>query len=155
HSEAKGSSRRSSSHSQSRHHDSNSEDPSDSDHLNTGIYRKKANLNERAFSYSIRQESRSRSGSAANVHYPANDSSSGIISNGGRVSPGMTRSNGRMNGHHEEIIAQSLENLNISNGRKNHHNHLQQHQRNGKSSTSSHSSSQSNHIQHQALLHSN
>lgn len=37
---------------------------------NTGIYRKKGHLNERAFSYSIRQEHRSRSyGSLANLKF--------------------------------------------------------------------------------------
>lgn len=37
--------------------------------FNTGIYRKKGHLNERAFSYSIRQEHRSRSNSLANLHF--------------------------------------------------------------------------------------
>lgn len=38
--------------------------------FNTGIYRKKGHLNERAFSYSIRQEHRSRSyGSLANLKF--------------------------------------------------------------------------------------
>ncbi|CAG0890883.1 unnamed protein product [Darwinula stevensoni] len=39
--------------------------------FNTGIYKKKGHLNERAFSYSIRQEHRSRSyGSLSNLHFP-------------------------------------------------------------------------------------
>ncbi|RWS17166.1 uncharacterized protein B4U79_15748 [Dinothrombium tinctorium] len=37
--------------------------------FNTGIYRKKGHLNERAFSYSIRQEHRSRSNSLANIQF--------------------------------------------------------------------------------------
>lgn len=38
--------------------------------FNTGIYKKKGHLNERAFSYSIRQEHRSRSyGSLANLKF--------------------------------------------------------------------------------------
>lgn len=37
--------------------------------FNTGIYRRKGHLNERAFSYSIRQEHRSRSNSLANLHF--------------------------------------------------------------------------------------
>lgn len=37
--------------------------------FNTGIYRKKGHLNERAFSFSIRQEHRSRSNSLANLHF--------------------------------------------------------------------------------------
>lgn len=42
----------------------------DSSPFNTGIYRKKGHLNERAFSYSIRQEHRSRSyGSLANLKF--------------------------------------------------------------------------------------
>lgn len=43
---------------------------SDESPFNTGIYRKKGHLNERAFSYSIRQEHRSRSyGSLANLKF--------------------------------------------------------------------------------------
>lgn len=37
--------------------------------FNTGIYKKKGHLNERAFSYSIRQEHRSRSNSLSNLKY--------------------------------------------------------------------------------------
>lgn len=48
---------------------SSKEDPGSSP-FNTGIYRKKGHLNERAFSYSIRQEHRSRSyGSLANLQF--------------------------------------------------------------------------------------
>lgn len=44
--------------------------PQDESPYNTGIYRKKGHLNERAFSYSIRQEHRSRSyGSLANLKF--------------------------------------------------------------------------------------
>lgn len=43
--------------------------------FNTGIYRKKGHLNERAFSYSIRQEHRSRSyGSLASLKFSENES---------------------------------------------------------------------------------
>lgn len=42
--------------------------------FNTGIYKKKGHLNERAFSYSIRQEHRSRSNSLASLQFFANDS---------------------------------------------------------------------------------
>lgn len=44
----------------------------DSSPFNTGIYKKKGHLNERAFSYSIRQEHRSRSNSLANLNFFAN-----------------------------------------------------------------------------------
>ena len=57
------------------HHDSSGENsPS-----GTGIYRKKGHLNERAFSYSIRQEHRSRShGSLASLKFAApNNSATG------------------------------------------------------------------------------
>ncbi|ODN00305.1 Translation factor GUF1, mitochondrial [Orchesella cincta] len=48
---------------------SSKEEPGSSP-FNTGIYRKKGHLNERAFSYSIRQEHRSRSyGSLANLQF--------------------------------------------------------------------------------------
>lgn len=50
------------------HHDEAAAGDSDSP-FNTGIYRKKGHLNERAFSYSIRQEHRSRSNSLANLHF--------------------------------------------------------------------------------------
>lgn len=60
-------------HKQKAEHSSKKEhrkDPSDPDSpFNTGIYRKKGHLNERAFSYSIRQEHRSRSNSLANLHF--------------------------------------------------------------------------------------
>jgi hypothetical protein len=47
--------------------------------FNTGIYRKKGHLNERAFSYSIRQEHRSRSyGSLANLQF-ANESGGPLL----------------------------------------------------------------------------
>lgn len=46
--------------------------------FNTGIYRKKGHLNERAFSYSIRQEHRSRSyGSLANLQFANGDAGGG------------------------------------------------------------------------------
>ncbi|XP_035209298.1 uncharacterized protein LOC118183801 [Stegodyphus dumicola] len=43
--------------------------------FNTGIYKKKGHLNERAFSYSIRQEHRSRSNSLASLQFFANNDS--------------------------------------------------------------------------------
>jgi len=47
--------------------------------FNTGIYRKKGHLNERAFSYSIRQEHRSRSyGSLTNLQF-ANESGGSLL----------------------------------------------------------------------------
>lgn len=47
--------------------------------FNTGIYKKKGHLNERAFSYSIRQEHTSRSNSLANLQFFANgDGPSGV-----------------------------------------------------------------------------
>ncbi|KAK8786229.1 uncharacterized protein LOC144099130 [Amblyomma americanum] len=50
------------------HHDEAAAVDGDSP-FNTGIYRRKGHLNERAFSYSIRQEHRSRSNSLANLHF--------------------------------------------------------------------------------------
>uniref|UniRef100_A0A1B6DAA8 PID domain-containing protein n=1 Tax=Clastoptera arizonana TaxID=38151 RepID=A0A1B6DAA8_9HEMI len=59
------------------------EDPEVESPFNTGIYRRKGHLNERAFSYSIRQEHRSRShGSLANLKFAPPP----IIPNGG-ISP--------------------------------------------------------------------
>ena len=134
------------SHSNSRKPDSNSEaEPSDSSPFNTGIYRKKANLNERAFSYSIRQESRSRSNSLANVNYSPSQEpgSSGLITNEEAEFPSTNgRSNGQVYNRDAGIIAQSLESLHLNgNGAKinNHNRHI-----NGKSSMSSQSSLQSN-----------
>jgi len=46
--------------------------------FNTGIYKKKGHLNERAFSYSIRQEHRSRSNSLANIEVNPDDTVNGI-----------------------------------------------------------------------------
>lgn len=61
------------------HHANDGDDDDDEDDLgegdstyNTGIYKRKGHLNERAFSYSIRQEHRSRSyGSLANLKFAA------------------------------------------------------------------------------------
>jgi hypothetical protein len=58
---------------------SSSKNDSGGSPFNTGIYRKKGHLNERAFSYSIRQEHRSRSyGSLANLQF-ANDSGGPLL----------------------------------------------------------------------------
>lgn len=58
----------------SKKSDNNMDDGTDSP-FNTGIYRKKGHLNERAFSYSIRQEHRSRSyGSLASLKFSENGS---------------------------------------------------------------------------------
>lgn len=58
----------------SSNNNNNGEENGGSSPFNTGIYRKKGHLNERAFSYSIRQEHRSRSyGSLANLQF-ANES---------------------------------------------------------------------------------
>ncbi|XP_015912768.1 uncharacterized protein [Parasteatoda tepidariorum] len=54
--------------------DSSGEKDQDDSPFNTGIYKKKGHLNERAFSYSIRQEHRSRSNSLASLQFFANDS---------------------------------------------------------------------------------
>ncbi|XP_013780065.1 uncharacterized protein LOC106464465 [Limulus polyphemus] len=48
--------------------------------FNTGIYKKKGHLNERAFSFSIRQEHRSRSNSLSNLHFLSNGDNS--VTNG-------------------------------------------------------------------------
>ncbi|XP_076363105.1 uncharacterized protein LOC143253315 [Tachypleus tridentatus] len=50
--------------------------------FNNGIYRKKGHINERAFSFSIRQEHRSRSNSLANLHFLANGSRDSSDHNG-------------------------------------------------------------------------
>jgi hypothetical protein len=168
---------------QTTKHDSNSdEQPSDSSIFNNGIYRKRANLNEKAFSHSIRQESQSRSGSVANVQYSDNENS-GPGSLGGQFKP-----NGRLsNGHHhplsmmssstheDEILAQSLENLHLTTNDTNNV-HLSSHngstvgvgstttgqgsklmmlmkQRNGNNSTSSQSSSIHSSSQQQTQPH--
>ncbi|XP_054709907.1 rho GTPase-activating protein 17-like [Uloborus diversus] len=55
-------------------------DSKDDSPFNTGIYKKKGHLNERAFSYSIRQEHRSRSNSLASLQFFANNDS---LDNGG------------------------------------------------------------------------
>ncbi|KAG8192126.1 hypothetical protein JTE90_027773 [Oedothorax gibbosus] len=59
-------------------HDANkdpggSSEDQDGSPFNTGIYKKKGHLNERAFSYSIRQEHRSRSNSLASLQFFNND----------------------------------------------------------------------------------
>lgn len=54
----------------------NKEEDGDGSPFGTGIYRRKGHLNERAFSYSIRQEHRSRSyGSLANLKFANGDAS--------------------------------------------------------------------------------
>ncbi|RWS28127.1 uncharacterized protein B4U80_03469 [Leptotrombidium deliense] len=63
--------------------------------FNTGIYRKKGHLNERAFSYSIRQEHRSRSNSLANIQFEENEKhSSHSELNSERVVNGHSGQNG-------------------------------------------------------------
>lgn len=98
---------------------------SDSSGFNTGgIYRKKANLNERAFSYSIRQESRSRSNSLANVNFPPHslasgddDSPASLAINGNSYSSTASSSlNNAMN--HSSLIHNGIH----SGGGKNHSN---------------------------------
>lgn len=88
------------------HHHPDMEDEilDDESPYNTGIYRKKGHLNERAFSYSIRQEHRSRSyGSLANLKF---------------ASPPMIP-NGSMMGSKEELkkereIMQLMQDLDLS-----------------------------------------
>ncbi|XP_076344671.1 uncharacterized protein LOC143244244 [Tachypleus tridentatus] len=55
--------------------------------FNTGIYRKKGHINERAFSFSIRQEHRSRSTSLANLNFLSNSSGDGNEPNGESSEP--------------------------------------------------------------------
>ena len=157
-------------------HDSD-EHPSDSSIFNNGIYRKRANLNEKAFSHSIRQESQSRSGSVQNVQQFSDNENSGPASLGGQF-----KANGRLgNGHHhpmimssnhneDVILAQSLENVHLSNG-KNAQSVEQQgnsngcsggsklmmlmKQRNGNNSTTSESSVHSSSQQTKPHLHNN
>ena len=50
--------------------------------FNTGIYKKKGHLNERAFSYSIRQEHRSRSNSLTNLQFDEHNGESLLSANG-------------------------------------------------------------------------
>lgn len=86
------------------HHHDEDEILDDESPYNTGIYRKKGHLNERAFSYSIRQEHRSRSyGSLANLKF---------------ASPPMIP-NGSMMGSKEELkkereIMQLMQDLDLS-----------------------------------------
>ena len=54
--------------------------------FNTGIYKKKGHLNERAFSYSIRQEHRSRSNSLTNLQFEEQNGES-VLSNGDSMPP--------------------------------------------------------------------
>jgi hypothetical protein len=73
--------------------------------FNTGIYRKKGHLNERAFSYSIRQEHRSRSyGSLANLKFAT------PIPNGG----GPTDSVNKEDLKKEREIMQMMHDLELS-----------------------------------------
>jgi hypothetical protein len=73
--------------------------------FNTGIYRKKGHLNERAFSYSIRQEHRSRSyGSLANLKFAT------PIPNGG----GPTESGNKEDLKKEREIMQMMHDLELS-----------------------------------------
>ena len=53
--------------------------------FNTGIYKKKGHLNERAFSYSIRQEHRSRSNSLTNLQFEEQNGESVLSANGDSV----------------------------------------------------------------------
>ncbi|CAL1268808.1 unnamed protein product [Larinioides sclopetarius] len=55
--------------------DKGSSEEQDGSPFNTGIYKKKGHLNERAFSYSIRQEHRSRSNSLASLQFYSNTDS--------------------------------------------------------------------------------
>lgn len=76
--------------------------------FNTGIYKRKGHLNERAFSYSIRQEHRSRSNSLASLQFFANNDS---MNNG----DGQERS--RDEDRKERELAQLVSGLNLkSNG---------------------------------------
>lgn len=91
------------------------EDPEVESPFNTGIYRRKGHLNERAFSYSIRQEHRSRShGSLANLKFAPPP----IIPNGG-VPPNETQYYGGGSINKEEMkkereIMQMMQDLELS-----------------------------------------
>lgn len=82
--------------------------------FNTGIYRRKGHLNERAFSYSIRQEHRSRSyGSLANLKFAPPP----IIANGSSPSQDIQYYNGSVNKEEikkEREIVQMMQDLDLT-----------------------------------------
>ncbi|XP_054154917.1 uncharacterized protein LOC128953460 [Oppia nitens] len=78
-----------------------SEMESSSSPFNTGIYKKKGHLNERAFSYSIRQEHRSRSNSLTNLHFDTNNA---------QPDESSVLSSVMMNGHHNHHHHNGLDN---------------------------------------------
>ena len=102
HSKSKGSSKNQSS-------DSNADDSE----FGAGIY-KKGHINERAFSYSIRNEQRSRSyGSLANANSGAEGEGDSHGENGG--SPAHSRhAHGSGGGHHGDFVQQGRSSLAVS-----------------------------------------
>ncbi|KAF5287402.1 hypothetical protein FQR65_LT12227 [Abscondita terminalis] len=88
--------------------------------FNTGIYRKKGHLNERAFSYSIRQEHRSRSyGSLANLKFATPIPNGGgevskYASRGPTVSRNLSQGEDREDIKKEREIMQMVHDLDLS-----------------------------------------
>lgn len=77
----------------------------------TGIYRRKGHMNERAFSYSIRQEHRSRSyGSLANLKFAAPP----IVPNGVGVGDVNSNNNNKVDMKKEREIMQMMQDLELS-----------------------------------------
>ncbi|XP_075218741.1 uncharacterized protein LOC142323244 [Lycorma delicatula] len=94
--------------------DNDGQDEDGESPFNTGIYRRKGHLNERAFSYSIRQEHRSRSyGSLANLKFAPPP----IISNGSGQPQEIQFYNGSMNKEEikkEREIGQMMQDLDLT-----------------------------------------
>lgn len=91
-------------------HDEMADDTEDDTVYSTGIYRRKGHLNERAFSYSIRQEHRSRSyGSLANLKFAAPP----IVPING-VGPDSAGPNNKVDLKKEREIMQMMQDLELS-----------------------------------------
>ena len=83
----------------------------DEENFNTGIYRRKGHINERAFSYSIRQEHRSRSyGSLANLKFAPTPTTPHPHQNGAAASSGEERKK-------EREIIQMMHDLDVAEGK--------------------------------------
>lgn len=128
----------------------NADSPEADSRFDTGIYRRKGHLNERAFSYSIRAEHRSRShGSLASLGFE------GVQQNGNQQQQPTSNGNHhpkedhKKNNHHQDI-GQMVAGLSISNGtsgvtnvQQHHHQHM-----NGKLSNSNGSNTNNNSYHH-------
>lgn len=94
--------------------DGEEDDEENESPFNTGIYRRKGHLNERAFSYSIRQEHRSRSyGSLANLKFAPPP----VVPNGGGPSSDTHYYGGSINKEEvkkEREIMQMMQDLDLS-----------------------------------------